>query len=59
MIRRLWLHLSYIILLSFSGLQFLELEKKNVWHEEVQEFSVVDLQSREVMGFFYLDAFSR
>jgi Zn-dependent oligopeptidase len=42
-----------------SGLKFLEHEKKCVWHEDVREFSVIDSESRDVMGIFYLDPFSR
>lgn len=41
------------------GLKFQESERKYVWHEEVREFSVLDSESRQLLGFFYLDLFYR
>ncbi|KAJ8551006.1 hypothetical protein K7X08_000376 [Anisodus acutangulus] len=41
------------------GLSFKEVEGAAVWHAEVQLFSVSDLSSKELIGYFYLDLYSR
>ncbi|CAN4106160.1 unnamed protein product [Withania somnifera] len=41
------------------GLGFKEIEDAAVWHPDVQLFSVSDLSSKEHVGYFYLDLYSR
>ncbi|KAL0421505.1 UNVERIFIED_CONTAM: putative thimet oligopeptidase [Sesamum latifolium] len=41
------------------GLRFEEVEGAEVWHQDVQLFSVFDLSSGELMGYFYIDIYSR
>ncbi|NP_001333362.1 probable thimet oligopeptidase [Solanum lycopersicum] len=41
------------------GLGFKEVEGAAVWHPDVQLFSVSDLSSKELVGYFYLDLYSR
>ncbi|KAF3621261.1 hypothetical protein T459_34875 [Capsicum annuum] len=41
------------------GLGFKEVENAVVWHPDVQLFSVSDLSSEELVGYFYLDLYSR
>lgn len=41
------------------GLRFDEVVDAEVWHQDVQLFSVFDLSSGELMGYFYLDIYSR
>ncbi|KAK4342656.1 hypothetical protein RND71_038472 [Anisodus tanguticus] len=41
------------------GLSFKEVEGAALWHPEVQLFSVSDLSSKELIGYFYLDLYSR
>ncbi|KAL3328044.1 hypothetical protein AABB24_035615 [Solanum stoloniferum] len=41
------------------GLGFKEVEGAAVWHPDVQLFSVLDLSSKEFVGYFYLDLYSR
>ncbi|KAK1318377.1 hypothetical protein QJS10_CPB04g01724 [Acorus calamus] len=41
------------------GLIFEEIEEAEVWHGTVRLFSVLDFTSRELLGYFYLDIFSR
>ncbi|PIN18832.1 Neurolysin [Handroanthus impetiginosus] len=41
------------------GLRFEEVVDADVWHPDVQLFSVFDLSSGERMGYFYLDIYTR
>ncbi|KAH0634797.1 hypothetical protein KY284_037583 [Solanum tuberosum] len=41
------------------GLGFKEVEGAAVWHPDVQLFSVSDLSSKQLVGYFYLDLYSR
>lgn len=41
------------------GLGFKEVEGAAVWHPDVQLFSVSDISSKELVGYFYLDLYSR
>lgn len=42
-----------------AGLRFEEVVDAVVWHQDVQLFSVFDLSSGELMGYFYLDIYTR
>ncbi|WOL03678.1 hypothetical protein Cni_G12398 [Canna indica] len=41
------------------GLKFEEIKDIEVWHETVCLFSVTDVSSQELLGYFYLDIYSR
>ncbi|XP_057486200.1 probable thimet oligopeptidase [Actinidia eriantha] len=41
------------------GLRFDEIADAEVWHSDVRLYSVYDLSSSELLGYFYLDMFSR
>lgn len=41
------------------GLVYEEIEKPHVWNEDIQMFSVRDLASGDLIGYFYLDLFPR
>lgn len=41
------------------GLRFEEIGDAEVWHSDVQLYSVYDLSSSELLGYFYLDIFAR
>ncbi|CAL5421948.1 unnamed protein product [Camellia sinensis] len=41
------------------GLRFEEIANAEVWHSDVHLYSVYDLSSSELLGYFYLDMFSR
>ncbi|KAB1207779.1 putative thimet oligopeptidase [Morella rubra] len=41
------------------GLRVEEIVDAEVWHSDVRVFSVFDLSSGELLGYFYLDVFSR
>ncbi|XVF02672.1 hypothetical protein REPUB_Repub04eG0194500 [Reevesia pubescens] len=41
------------------GLRFEEIADADVWHSDVQVFSVFDLSSGELLGYFYLDMYTR
>ncbi|KAG5520708.1 hypothetical protein RHGRI_033331 [Rhododendron griersonianum] len=41
------------------GLRFEEIVDAEVWHSDVQLYSVYDLSSSELLGYFYLDLFAR
>jgi len=41
------------------NLNFVEVQKPNVWHEDVREFKVIDSVTGEVKGVFYLDLYPR
>ncbi|EPS67906.1 hypothetical protein M569_06863, partial [Genlisea aurea] len=47
------------IIQDVFGLRFEEVTDAEVWHKDVQLFSVVDMHSGELMGYFYLDIYSR
>jgi thimet oligopeptidase len=42
-----------------EGLRFEEVVDAEVWHSDVQVFSVFDLSSNELLGYFYLDIYKR
>uniref|UniRef100_A0A2N9FSA7 Peptidase M3A/M3B catalytic domain-containing protein n=1 Tax=Fagus sylvatica TaxID=28930 RepID=A0A2N9FSA7_FAGSY len=41
------------------GLRFEEIVDAEVWHSDVRVFSVFDLSSQELFGYFYLDIYTR
>lgn len=41
------------------GLRFKEIADAEVWHNDVHVYSVYDLRSSELLGYFYLDMYSR
>ncbi|XVE92236.1 hypothetical protein REPUB_Repub01dG0079500 [Reevesia pubescens] len=41
------------------GLRFEEIADADVWHNDVRVFSVFDLSSGELLGYFYLDIYTR
>lgn len=41
------------------GLRFEEIEDAEVWHSDVRAFTVFDLSSNELLGYFYLDIYMR
>ncbi|GMI87715.1 plant-specific protein of M3 family [Hibiscus trionum] len=41
------------------GLRFEEVANADVWHSDVRVFSVFDLSSGELLGYFYLDMYTR
>ncbi|XVE85241.1 hypothetical protein DITRI_Ditri17bG0075900 [Diplodiscus trichospermus] len=41
------------------GLRFEEIADCDVWHSDVRVFSVFDLSSGELLGYFYLDMYTR
>jgi len=41
------------------GLKFEEISGADVWHCDVRVFNVLDLGSSELLGYCYLDLFSR
>ncbi|XWS69169.1 hypothetical protein CRYUN_Cryun04dG0156400 [Craigia yunnanensis] len=41
------------------GLRFEEIVDADVWHSDVRVFSVFDLSSGELLGYFYLDMYTR
>lgn len=47
------------ILQDLFGLRFEEIVSSEVWHDDVRVFSVFDLSSCELMGYAYLDLYSR
>lgn len=42
-----------------AGLRFEEIADVEVWHSDVRAFSVFDLSSSELLGYFYLDIHPR
>lgn len=53
-------HLSYLqSVIAHAGLRFEEIVDAEVWHSDVQLYSVYDLSSSELLGYFYLDMFAR
>jgi len=42
-----------------TGLRFEEISRADVWHCDVRVFTVLDLGSSELLGYCYLDLFSR
>ena len=42
-----------------AGLRFEEIADIEVWHSDVHAFSVFDLSSSELLGYFYLDIHPR
>ncbi|KAK7306216.1 hypothetical protein VNO77_44142 [Canavalia gladiata] len=47
------------IVQDLFGLRFEEIAGADVWHYDVRVFSVLDLGSNELLGYCYLDLFSR
>ncbi|GFZ21176.1 zincin-like metalloproteases family protein [Actinidia rufa] len=47
------------VVLCEEGLRFDEIADAEVWHSDVRLYSVYDLSSSELLGYFYLDMFSR
>ncbi|KAJ0972381.1 hypothetical protein J5N97_020340 [Dioscorea zingiberensis] len=47
------------ILQDLFGLRFEEIKDIEAWHESIRLFSVLDISSSELLGYFYLDLFSR
>jgi len=47
------------ISLLHTGLRFEEILDAEVWHGDVRVFSVFDLSSRELFGYFYQDIYAR
>ncbi|KDP26747.1 hypothetical protein JCGZ_17905 [Jatropha curcas] len=47
------------IVQDLFGLRFQEMSDPEVWHSDVSVFSVLDLGSGELLGFFYLDLYKR
>lgn len=45
--------------LLLVGLRFEEVADAEVWHTDVQVFSVFDISSSELLGYFYLDIYKR
>ncbi|XP_024989612.1 probable thimet oligopeptidase isoform X2 [Cynara cardunculus var. scolymus] len=41
------------------GLRFEKVDDAEVWHSDVQLFSVFDLNSTDLLGYFYLDMYTR
>ncbi|XP_045158245.2 thimet oligopeptidase-like [Mercenaria mercenaria] len=41
------------------GLQFIQIPGADVWHEDVTMYSVTDKESKNLLGYFYLDLFPR
>lgn len=51
--------LIVILVVLWAGLRFEEIAGADVWHCDVRVFSVLDLGSNELLGYCYLDLFSR
>lgn len=49
----------FSIFQSILGLSFIKIKNKNVWHESVQYYQVIDSTTFDNIGFFYLDLFPR
>ncbi|KAL0927428.1 hypothetical protein M5K25_001595 [Dendrobium thyrsiflorum] len=47
------------ILQDIFGLKFKEVKDIEIWHETVILYAVLDLSSKELLGYVYLDMFSR
>uniref|UniRef100_A0A2P2KEA5 Putative thimet oligopeptidase n=1 Tax=Rhizophora mucronata TaxID=61149 RepID=A0A2P2KEA5_RHIMU len=47
------------ILQDLFGLRFQEIVDAELWHGDVCAFSVLDLSSGDLLGYFYLDLFAR
>lgn len=48
-----------VIVIFWAGLRLEEIEGAEVWHRDVRVFSLFDLGSSELVGYCYLDLFSR
>lgn len=44
---------------SILGLSFIEIQNDNIWHESVKFYQVVDSNTFDCIGYFYLDFFPR
>lgn len=49
----------YLKILLGPGLKFKEVKDVEVWHETVNLYSVMEVSSNEILGYVYLDMFSR
>ncbi|XP_078354234.1 thimet oligopeptidase-like isoform X2 [Oculina patagonica] len=49
----------FLNLLELLGLQFEEIKDPHVWNKDIQMFSVKDVASSSIIGYFYLDLFPR
>lgn len=47
------------LIIPDAGLRFEEINNADVWHETVCVYSVLDFSSSELVGYLYLDMFSR
>lgn len=47
------------MIFASSGLRFEEVLDAVVWHSDVRVFSVFDLSSNDLLGYFYLDIYKR
>lgn len=45
--------------ICLTGLRFEEFADPEVWHCDVRLFSVIDLSSGDLLGYFYLDMYKR
>lgn len=50
---------TFKIFQDLFGLRFDEIQAAGVWHDDVQLFSVIDLNTNQLFGYFYLDLYSR
>lgn len=51
--------LIQILGISCTGIRFEEIVGAEVWHSDVRVFSVFDLGSGELLGYCYLDLYTR
>ena len=49
----------FSIFQSILGLSFVRMENKNIWHDSVQFYQVIDNSTLDTIGYFYLDLFPR
>ncbi len=49
----------FTITQTVFGLKFNQIENPSVWHEEVTMYEVIDSESNQRLGYFYLDLFPR
>lgn len=51
--------MSTFPMFSLAALRFEEIKDVEVWHDTVRLFSVWDANSSDLLGYFFLDIFSR
>lgn len=49
----------FIIFQNILGLSFIQIQNDNIWHDSVKFFQVIDRNTLELVGYFYLDLFPR